>query len=201
MSKLTIAAGAATVAVASLAYLLLKQRKVGKELFSMLITEDEDGMNKAAGLDAGPFRTLPLEDVEGLRAALASGEIIKVDCKAFAKKQQAAGLKMESLIDCPVACRSHTISRPHPFAPPIKESFDMPFGEILSYQSKVCRSPDLRPTWWGLFGAEAQFGALGACGASLRRALVRHLRRLSTWSHATSQRGSAPSSCTCASPS
>ena len=82
MSKLTIAAGAATVAVASLAYLLLKQRKVGKELFSMLITEDEDGMNKAAGLDAGPFRTLPLEDVEGLRAALASGEIIKVDCKA-----------------------------------------------------------------------------------------------------------------------
>ena len=55
MSKLTIAAGAATVAVASLAYLLLKQRKVGKELFSMLITEDEDGMNKAAGLDAGPF--------------------------------------------------------------------------------------------------------------------------------------------------
>ena len=69
--------------VTAVAYVYFAMRRRGRELLEM----NEDDFNKACGLEAPPFRELPLDDVDGLMKALASGEVIKVDCKKWAAEQ------------------------------------------------------------------------------------------------------------------
>jgi len=147
-------------AAAFVGYVYFSIRRFSKAIPSM--TEDE--VNAAVGLESGPLRTLPLEDIDGLMAALAAGELIKVDCNKWAAEQRKT-INPEILKKCTIPCRSHYITRAHPFAVPLKQSLDSPFGEVLRDNVGVQAK---RAPWWGLMGADSRWGWLGLTLLKLR---------------------------------